>query len=66
MHRDISMGNILIAQDQSQYRGKNAPADEEVDGIAVYSGLLIDWDLSVAFPTNGPLRKERTVRSPDC
>ncbi|KAJ2911483.1 hypothetical protein MD484_g8930, partial [Candolleomyces efflorescens] len=60
LHRDISMGNILIAQDQSQYRGKNAPADEEVDGIAVYSGLLIDWDLSVAFPTNGPLRKERT------
>ncbi|KAJ2916202.1 hypothetical protein MD484_g4207, partial [Candolleomyces efflorescens] len=46
LHRDISMGNILIAQDQGQYRGHHAPADEEVDNIQAGSGLLIDWELS--------------------
>ncbi|KAI5809917.1 hypothetical protein DFH27DRAFT_166563 [Peziza echinospora] len=60
LHRDISIGNILIAQHQGQYCSKNAPADEEVDTIQVGSGFLIDWDVSVVTPTTGPLRAERT------
>ncbi|TFK24602.1 hypothetical protein FA15DRAFT_412308 [Coprinopsis marcescibilis] len=60
LHRDISVGNILVAKDQAQYRAENAPADEEVDTIQVDSGLLIDWDMSLVIRDTGRPREERT------
>ena len=67
LHRDISTGNILIAKDQSRYRGENAAPDEEVDSVKMGSGLLTDWDSCVDVKATDPLQIGRAVccsRSP--